>query len=148
MAQVKNGDTVTVHYELALTDGTLFDSSFDREPLQFEVGKKNVIPALEKAVIEMKKGDTKSINAPCEDAFGPYSKDQLLKVDRNKIPDDINLEPGVQLRNTRPDGQINVFTVKEVAPEIVILDANHPLAGKEIVLKIEVIDTIPGPAQA
>ena len=141
MEQVKNGDQVTVHYEVTLTDGTLFDSSFERDPLQFEVGKKTVIPALEKAVINMKKGDAKSINSPCEDAFGPYSKDQIIVVDREKIPPDINLEPGLQLKNQRPDGQINVFTVKEVTPAKVTLDANHPLAGKEIILKIEVIDT-------
>jgi peptidylprolyl isomerase len=148
MTQVKTGDTVTVHYELSSKNGTLFDSSFDRDPLQFQVGNKNVIPALDKAVIDMKKGDEKSIDAPCEDAFGPYFDDQIIQVDRKKIPSEIKLEPGLQLRNTRPDGRISIFTVKEIAEDKVSLDTNHPLAGQEIKLKIQLIETHSGQSKA
>lgn len=140
MAEVKNGDTIKVHYTGKLEDGTVFDSSSGRDPLEFKVGEGQVILGFEEAVIGMSPGDTKTVKIPENQAYGGTREDMLIKLDRNQIPPHIQLEVGLQLRVTGPDGQPAVVTVTELSDSHVKLDANHPLAGKDLTFEIELVE--------
>ena len=137
MAQAKQGDTVTVHYTGKLDDGTVFDSSVEREPLEFTLGEGLVIPGFENAVIGMNAGEKKTVDIASEEAYGPYSDELILSVNREQFPEDIQPEVGQSLQVQQPNGQPVVVTVAAVADEEVKLDANHPLAGKDLTFEIE-----------
>ena len=139
---IKNGDVVRVHYTGRLKDGTEFDSSFNREPLEFTVGKAQVIPGFEKAVEGRKTGEKVTVSIPVEDAYGPVDPDLIFTVTRSQVPDNIPLETGTPLQLSSDRGQMDV-TITEVGPDEITLDANHPLAGKELVFDIEIIDYKP-----
>ena len=140
MAQVKDGDTVRVHYKGTLDDGTVFDSSANRSPLEFTVGQGQVIPGFEKAVVGMNQGETKTIRIAVAEAYGPRNEGMLTQIDRNQSPPHVQLEVGLQLQVTGPDGQPAVVTVTELSDLQVTLDANHPLAGKDLTFEIELVD--------
>ncbi|MFV0513740.1 MAG: peptidylprolyl isomerase [Jhaorihella sp.] len=139
MAQVKSGDTVQIHYTGSLTDGQTFDSSQGRDPLEFTVGSGQIIPGLDEALPGMNVGDKKTVNVPCQAAYGPINPDMRQDVPRSGIPDDIPLEPGSRLQMQTPEGQVLPVTVVHVAEETVTLDANHPLAGQDLVFDIELV---------
>ena len=135
---VKIGDTVALHYKGTLSDGTIFDSSEGREPLQFEVGSGMVIKGFDDGVLGMKEGDKKSIHVKVEEAYGPSNEQMIFKFDRAGIPIDMPLEIGGTIN--MHDGQQAVpVIVKEVNESFVILDANHPLAGLDLNFELEMI---------
>ena len=139
MTQVKPGDTVHIHYTGTLRDGTTFDSSEGRDPLQFEVGSGQIIPGLDKAIPGMEVGDKKTVNVPCDEAYGPVDPQMRQAVPREGIPDDIPLDLGTRLQMQTQQGQVTPVTVVEVTDEQVTLDANHPLAGRDLVFDFEVV---------
>lgn len=139
MTQVKVGDTVRIHYTGTLQDGTTFDSSEGRDPLEFTVGAGQIIPGLDKAIPGMEVGDKKSVDVPATEAYGAVDPNARQAVPREQIPADIPLEEGTQLQVQTQQGQVLPVTVAEVTEETVILDANHPLAGKDLNFAIELV---------
>lgn len=142
MAQAKLGDRVKVHYTGKFVDGSEFDSSRDREPMEFTIGGMQVIPGFEQAVIGMAPGETKTEKVACEDAYGLKRDDMIVEVERQYIPKEINPEVGQLLEMQRPDGQTIPVRVAEVADNTITLDANHPLAGKDLVFEIILVDIV------
>jgi FKBP-type peptidyl-prolyl cis-trans isomerase 2 len=137
MAEAKTGDTVKVQYTGKLEDGTVFDSSAEREPLEFTIGQGRTIPEFEKAVIGMKPGESKSFQISSENAYGPYRQEMVMVVNKSKLPE--GLIPKVDQRLQVQPAQGDPFVVKviEVTEENVTLDGNHPLAGKDLTFDIE-----------
>ena len=140
MTQAKAGDNVKVHYTGKLDDGTVFDSSVEREPLQFSLGSGNVIPGFEEAIVGMTPGESKTATIPSENAYGPHRPEMVLTVERQQIPDDIPLEVGQQMQIRQPDGGTVPVIVTEMAEGKVTLDANHPLAGETLIFEIELVE--------
>jgi len=139
-AQAENGDTVQVNYTGRLADGTVFDSSVGREPLEFTLGAGQMIPGFEKAVFGMKVGEKKTVTIPVDEAYGPRRDDMIMEVPREKLPSDINPEVGMMLESTGKDGGRIIFTIINVSDNnTVTLDANHPLAGKDLTFEIELV---------
>ncbi|ALG89443.1 MAG: peptidylprolyl isomerase [Confluentimicrobium sp.] len=140
MTQVKAGDKVRIHYTGTLADGTTFDSSQGRDPLEFTVGAGEIIPGLDKAIPGMAAGDTKTVEIPCSEAYGDHNPDARQSVPRAQVPADIPLELGTQLQLQTPQGQVMPVVVAEVTEQEVVLDANHPLAGKDLTFAIELVE--------
>ena len=139
MAHAKKGDTVKVHYKGTLEDGTEFDSSLDRDPLQFTIGAGTLIPAFEKAVVGMNPGESKKFKIPAADAYGPHRDDLIMTVDRGELPSDLDPAVGDELELEQDDESF-VVRVTDVSPETVTLDANHPLAGEALTFEIELLE--------
>jgi peptidylprolyl isomerase len=139
MTEVKSGDKVAIHYTGTLLDGTTFDSSQGRDPLEFEVGSGQIIPGLDVALPGMTVGDKKIVKIASTEAYGPVNPEMRQSVPREGIPADIPLEVGTQLQMQTPDGQALPVTVVDVDEATVTLDANHPLAGKDLQFDIEVV---------
>jgi peptidylprolyl isomerase len=144
MAQAKQGDTVQLHYMGKLHDGTIFDTSRERYPLQFTIGNGQVIAGFEQAVIGMKIGELKTARIPMEQAYGPHRDDLVVTMDRSKLPPGLNPKIGQRLEITQVDDQTNLVTVTDATESTLTLDANHPLAGKELTFDIELINIVPG----
>lgn len=140
MAQAKNGDTVKIHYTGKLEDGSTFDTSVDRDPLEFTLGQGEIIPGFEQAVLGMEPGESKSVNIPAEDAYGPHHEELVAQVGRDKLPPDVDVKVGQQLQLQSTDGQRRVVEVTEVTDSHVTLDANHPLAGKDLAFDIKLME--------
>ena len=140
MTQVKSGDTVRIHYTGTLNDGSTFDSSEGRDPLEFTVGSGQIIPGLDTALPGMAVGDKKTVNVACDEAYGPLNPDMRQAVPREGIPPEIPLEIGTMLQMQTPQGQVVPVTVVELGEEEVTLDANHPLAGKDLIFDIELVE--------
>lgn len=140
MSQVKANDTVRVHYTGKLTDGRVFDSSLEREPLEFTMGKGQLIPGFEKGILDMKVNEKKTVNIPVDEAYGDSRPELIQEVDKSQLPDDIKPEIGMGLVSKSPDGQEMNLVVKEVKEESIVVDANHPLAGQDLVFDLEVIE--------
>jgi FKBP-type peptidyl-prolyl cis-trans isomerase 2 len=139
MQQVKAGDTVKVHYHGRLTDGTTFDSSEGREPLEFKVGSGQVIKGFDDGVTGMEVGEKKTINIPVDEAYGAKNEEMVVNFPRANFPEDLNPEVGMQLNMTNGSGQVIPVVIVEVGEEEVILDANHPLAGQELIFDLELV---------
>ena len=142
MAKAKNGDAVKVHYTGKLEDGTVFDSSENREPIKFTIGEGNVIPGFEEAVVGMSPGESKTEKVPADQAFGPYREELVVDIDRERIPRGIDPKVGQQLRFEKTDGGITEVLVKGVTESKVTLDANHPLARNDLVFDIELLEIL------
>ena len=140
MTQVKSGDTVRLHYTGTLADGTTFDSSAGRDPLEFTVGSGQIIPGLDKAIPGMVVGDKKVVEIPADEAYGHAQPEARQDVPRAEIPAEIPLDLGTQLQVQTPTGQVMPVTVVAVTEETVTLDANHPLAGKDLTFDIELVE--------
>lgn len=140
MAEARQGDTVSIHYTGRLDDGTVFDSSQDRDPLRFTLGEGRVIPGFEEAVAGMEPGEKKTATIPPEQAYGPRRDELVLQVPREQVPDEMEPEPGQRLRMQSPDGNTFDVVVVEAGPEAVVLDANHPLAGRDLTFDIELVE--------
>ena len=140
MTQVKQGDTITMHYTGTLADGTTFDSSREREPLEFQVGSGQIIPGLDQALQGMETGETKKVEVPAAEAYGERVDEARQTVPRSAIPDNIPLEVGTRLQMQTPEGQVMPVSVAEVTDESVVLDANHPLAGQDLTFDVEIVD--------
>lgn len=142
MAQAKAGDKVKVHYTGSLEDGTIFGSSPEQEPLEFTIGQKNVLPSFENEVIGMNEGDTKTVSIPPEGAFGHHKEELIFDVERSKIPTDVDVRLGGVLRVGSDTGKDFDVTITNVDDKIVTLDGNHPLAGKVLNLKIQLVEIL------
>ncbi|MBI6628871.1 FKBP-type peptidyl-prolyl cis-trans isomerase [Pontibaca salina] len=140
MTEVKTGDTVRIHYTGTLQDGTTFDSSEGRDPLEFQVGSGQIIPGLDVAMPGMSVGEKKTVEVPCDQAYGPVNPEMRQAVPREHIPAEIPLEIGTQLQMQTPEGQVMPVTVVEVADSEVTLDANHPLAGQDLRFDVELVE--------
>jgi peptidylprolyl isomerase len=142
MPKAKNGDTVKINYTGKLEDGTIFDTSSDHEPIQFTIGTNQVITGLEQAVIGMDTGETKTSKIPADKAYGPHRKEMVVEVDRKEIPDNIKLEIGQHLQIPQKNKKSIIVRVAEISEEKVTLDANHPLAGKDLTFDIELVEIV------
>lgn len=140
MVKAKANDAVKVHYTGRLSDGTVFDSSLSREPLEFTIGQKMVIPGFEEGVIGMTVGETREVRIACKDAYGPYLEDLVGSIRRTQIPANIDLHVGAILQMQTPDGGTMLVVVKALTDEMVTLDANHPLAGKDLAFEINLLE--------
>ena len=140
MSKAETGNTVKVHYTGRLDDDTQFDSSAGRDPLEFTLGTGKVIPGFEKAVTGMGIGDTKTVTIPAEQAYGPHHAELVLVVERGQMPPHINPEVGQQLEIHQQDGQAVGVVITEVTDEKVSLDANHPLAGQDLIFDLELVE--------
>jgi peptidylprolyl isomerase len=139
MTTAKKGDSVKIHYTGTLEDGTTFDSSEDREPLEFTLGSGQVIVGFEEAVSGMKAGEKKSVNIPAEKAYGQRNEEMIITAPRDQVPKEIDPEVGQQLQMAGPDNQPIIVQITEVTEEHIILDANPPLAGKDLIFDIELV---------
>jgi len=139
MTQAQNGDTVKIHYTGTLEDGTVFDSSEGHDPLEFTLGSGQVIVGFEEAVTGMKSGDKKQVNVPAEKAYGQRNEEMVLQAPRDQVPSDIEPEVGQQLQMGGPNDETVIVRVTEVTDEHVTLDANPPLAGKDLTFDIELV---------
>lgn len=140
MSEVKSGDKVRIHYKGTLTDGTVFDSSEGRDPLEFTVGAGQVIVGMDKEMVGMTVGEKKTIVAVAAEAYGPRQDEAQQDVPREMIPAEIPLEVGMQLQMQSPEGQVIPVSVVSIGEEVVTLDANHMLAGKDLTFDIELVE--------
>ncbi|MGC8750711.1 FKBP-type peptidyl-prolyl cis-trans isomerase [Hydrotalea sp.] len=140
MQQVKKGDTVKVHYHGRLEDGTTFDSSQGREPLEFEVGSGMVIAGFDEGVTGMQIGEKKTIHIPASEAYGPVQQEMIMEFPKNRFPADLTPEVGMQLNMSNGQGQNFPVVIVELKDEVVVLDANHPLAGKDLIFDLELVE--------
>ncbi len=137
MSKVEDGTKVKVHYTGKLNDGTVFDTSKDKEPLQFTMGQGEVIKGIEDAVREMEPGEEKEVTISKEDAYGERRKDMVIDVPKDKFPDEIPQSVGQQLMLRHPEGQEFPAIIVDIKDETVTLDANHPLAGEDLNFEIK-----------
>jgi len=142
MTQANSGDTVRITYTGKLTDGTVFDSSEGRDPLEFKIGENTIIPTLEAAVVGMSISDKKTVDVAADNAYGPHQPDAIQQVERSMIPAEVELAIGAQLQATAPDGQVLVLTVAAIEDTAVTLDGNHPLAGQDLSFDIELVEIV------
>jgi peptidylprolyl isomerase len=147
MAHAKHGDTVAVQYTGALNDGTVFETSFGSEPLRFQIGENELIPpapmqAIERAVIGMKVGESRKIRVPASEAYGSREEAMVVVVDRNRFPESITLQLGMELEILQGEDMVYPVTVTNITDSGITLDANHPLAGKDLVFDIFLIEII------
>lgn len=140
MSQVKENDTVRVHYTGKLSNGQIFDSSLEREPLEIILGQGNLIPGFEKGVVNMKVNEKKTVNIPFEEAYGDIQKELFHEVKKAELPQDMTPEVGMGLAAKNPDGTEVQFRVAEVHEEHIIIDANHPLAGQDLIFDLELVE--------
>lgn len=142
MAKAQEGDLVRVHYTGKLEDGTVFDTSEDREPLEFKIGEQKVIPGFEQAVAGMEPGEKKTVELTPEQAYGPHREDMVMEMDRDEVPDNVDPEVGQQLQLRLQSGQTVPVLITDISDSdgSVTIDANHPLAGKTLVFEIELVD--------
>ncbi|MFP5040140.1 FKBP-type peptidyl-prolyl cis-trans isomerase [Parasediminibacterium sp. JCM 36343] len=141
--QVKKGDTIKVHYHGTLADGSIFDSSNGRDPLEFEVGGGMVIEGFDNGVVGMAIGDKKTVQIPAEQAYGPVNDDMVMEFPIDRFPPDLVPEVGMQLNMSNNQGEQFPVQIVEVRDESVLLDANHPLAGKDLIFDLELVEITP-----
>jgi FKBP-type peptidyl-prolyl cis-trans isomerase 2 len=137
---VKDGDTVKVHYTGTLQGGEVFDSSREREPLEFTLGQGQLIPGFEKAVIGMSVGDTTSAEIPSAEAYGERNPEMEVQIKKEQLPEGMDPQVGMQLQLNQPNGQAIPVQVTKIEGEEVTIDANHPLAGKDLKFDIELVE--------
>ena len=142
MSQAKNGDTVKVHYTGKLDDETVFDTSADREPLEFTIGGGRLIPDFEQAIIGMSPGESKTIQVLSANAYGPHHEEMVMEFDRKEFPPDLEPKVDQRLEVRQQDGQTFAVTVTEVSETKVTLDGNHPLAGKDLTFDIQLTEIV------
>ncbi|BCB95106.1 peptidyl-prolyl cis-trans isomerase [Dissulfurispira thermophila] len=142
MKTVKQGDTIRVHYTGRLEDGTVFDSSENRPPLEFTVGEGEVISGLERGVVGMNIGETKIITIPPELGYGHYMKERIFEMDRKKMPGNFNIDVGLRLQMYRADGMPVMVTVIGISENTLTMDANHPLAGKTLIFETKLVEIV------
>jgi FKBP-type peptidyl-prolyl cis-trans isomerase 2 len=144
MAQVKSGDKVKVHYHGKLTSGETFDSSTGREPLEFEVGSGMVIKGFDEGVTGMAVGEKKTINIPFDQAYGPRNPEMMIDMPKDRFPQDMEIEVGMPLMMSDGEGNQHQVAITELKENSVVLDANHPLAGKDLVFDLELVEIVGG----
>lgn len=140
MSLAAKGSTVKVHYTGTLTDETVFDSSREREPIEFEVGAGQMIEGFDKAVEGMSVGESKQVTISSEQAYGPWREEATFNLPKERLPEGLTPQKGMQLEATQPDGSKQILIVADVMDQEVLLDANHPLAGKDLIFDIELME--------
>ncbi len=142
MAQAKTGDTVKIHFTGKLEDGTVFGSTANREPLEFELGEGRIIPGIEKAVEGMNVGESKTVKVPPEQAYGQHQAELVQEVSRDQFPKDAEPQVGQKFEIPQPDERVQAMVVRvvNVSESTVTLDANHPLAGRDLTFELELMD--------
>ena len=140
MSLVKENATVKVHYTGKLADGQVFDSSEGKEPIEFTLGQGQLIPGFEKGLINMKLNEKKTINIPKDEAYGDSREDLIQEVQKSELPDEIKPEVGMGLVSKSQDGREMNLLVAEVKEDSIVVDGNHPLAGKDLVFDLEVVE--------
>ncbi|MBD3315633.1 MAG: peptidylprolyl isomerase [Chitinivibrionales bacterium] len=140
MAKVQNGDHVKINYEGSLGDGTIFDSSEGRDPLEFTVGEHQVIPGVEEAVVGMDVGEKKTVTVPSDQAYGPHMDQLVQTIDKARIPDNVKPEVGKQLLVRDEQGRTLTLQITNIDDKTVTLDANHPLAGQDLTFTLEIVE--------
>lgn len=143
MKEVQKGDKVQVHYTGKLPSGELFDTSEGRDPLEFTAGSGQVIPGFDNAVIGMKEGEKKNVQIPVAEAYGEKSDEMIMDFPRSNFPEDITPEEGMELHLNDDQGNVMPVIVTSVGDEFVTLDANHPLAGHDLIFDLEVVKITP-----
>ncbi len=139
MVKAKEGDVVKVHYTGRLRDGTVFDTSAGGEPLEFVLGAGQVMEAFEEALFGMSPGEKKTFEIPAQRAYGPYREELVVEVEKERVPPDMELEVGQQLILRQPEGGAIRVTVTEITDSTVTLDANHPLAGEDLIFEVQLV---------
>lgn len=139
MNQATAGNTVHIHYTGKLEDGTVFDSSVEREPLEFTLGSGQIIPGLDNAIAGMKLGESKQVTIEPVDAYGHRDENNLQSVPKASLPDDLQAAVGMQLQSQAEDGRVTRLVVTEVKNDSITVDANHPLAGQVLQFDVEVV---------
>jgi peptidylprolyl isomerase len=142
MAQAKSGDTVRIHYTGRLDDGTVFKTSCGFKPLKFKIGKSRLIPAFQETVVGMKPGKSRTVKIAAGEAYGPRRKEMVVAVDKNKFPENVKPYVGLELDVHQQNGKIFPAKVIDITECSVTLDANHPLAGKDLIFDIELVEII------
>lgn len=142
MSKAKNGDTVRIHYTQKLENGIVVETSKNNDPLQFKIGEGEVILGLEEAVVGMEEGEEKTAKISSSKGYGPYKKEMVAKVEKSRFPEHINPEIGQRLKVVQSDGTTTRVTVTDVTESMITLDANHPLAGKDLVFDIRLIEVV------
>ena len=142
MAQAQAGDLVKVHYTGRLADGTVFDTSMEREPLEFTLGEGELIPGFEQAVLGMTAGESKTATILADQAYGPHRTERVIDVERHHLPPDLQPELGQRLQMTRPDGTTINVVVTTITETQVTLDANHPLAGQDLIFDLILVEIL------
>ena len=140
MSTIKDGDTVSVHYTGTLTSGEVFDSSIERDPLKFTLGKGQLIPGFEHAIMGLSVGEKATTNIPSLEAYGEHNPEMVIEVPMNQLPPELDAQVGMQLQLNQPDGQAIPVQITQIEGETVTIDANHPLAGKDLNFDIEVVE--------
>lgn len=142
MSAAKDGDKVKVHYTGSLDDGSEFDSSRQREPIEFTIGGGEILPGVEQAVVGLEPGGTNKVTLPAEDAYGEHRDDMIQEIERSVLPQEVEPQVGLQLQAQSPGGQPLLLTITEVGEEKVTVDANHPLAGKDLTFEVELVEVV------
>jgi peptidylprolyl isomerase len=142
MSEANTGDTVRIHYTGTLTDGSEFDSSAGGDPLEFTIGAGQIIPGLDREIAGMAVGDTKKVTVIADEAYGAREPEAVQEVPREAVPEGINLVVGNRLQATTADGQQMVVTIAAVNDETVTMDANHPLAGEDLIFDVELVEIV------
>jgi FKBP-type peptidyl-prolyl cis-trans isomerase 2 len=142
MAQAKEGDTVKVYYTIKLGDGTIIGSAINCEPLQFTIGEGQVLPSFEQAVVGMNPSELKTILVPAESAFGPHLDEMVIAIERTRLPEDFNPKIGEKVQFCQTDNQIATVLVTDVSESTITIDANHPLAGKNLTFDIQFLEVV------
>lgn len=137
---IENGQKVKIHYTGTLDDGSQFDSSSGRDPLEFEMGAGMVIPGFEKGVSDMQVGEKKTIHIPAEEAYGEKRDDMVMDFERSQLPEGLEPEVGMGLQMQGPQGQAIPVQITAVAEETITIDANHPLAGQNLNFELELVE--------
>lgn len=140
MQTAKENDKVKVHYKGTLNDGTVFDSSEGKDPLEFTLGSGQVIPGFDKEIKGMQVEETKNIQVPASEAYGEKRDDLYQEIPKDKLPDDIDYQVGLRLISKTPEGQEIPITVNEVKDNSIVIDANHPLAGEDLNFEIKLVE--------
>jgi peptidylprolyl isomerase len=142
MRQAKQGDSVKVHYTGKMDNGTKFDTSRGGDPLEFTIGEGKIIPGFEEIVVGMTQGDTKTATVPSDKAYGPRRDDRIITVDRDQVPEGMSPKVGQQVQMHGKGGESIPAMITGVTEKLVTLDANHPLAGKDLTFTIELVEIL------
>jgi len=142
MSKANSGDKVRIHYTGKLDDGTQFDSSEGRDPLEFDLGGGGVIPGFDSAVDGMAVGEKKSVKIEAEEAYGPHHEELIQDVPKSELPDDMELSVGLQLQAQSPEGKVMRFMISAITDDIITVDGNHPLAGQTLNFDIELVEIV------
>jgi len=145
MEQAKSGDKVKVHYTGKLTNGKVFDSSVNRDPIIFTIGQEQMIPDFEQALIGMSPGESKRITISSDSAFGPYREDLVAEINPGNFNPDLELKVGQRIEASQPNGQKVVVTITAVTDSSITVDANHPLAGQDLTFNLELVEITDSP---